>query len=182
MLFKDKHKSSKISKGFSKKRRLFIWENNRQKPIDPSRYCSSCRHEFSRRSNFLIHVRKIHKGKFPPQITEQDQSLSEMNEENYHENPENLQNETTNDQSGKKRIFFQKKNYFYISLVVIVSNEIEPLQTMTNQWDFIDGRLRPRTSTKPISKRDKVKCNICNKFYRADYMKVNFKKNRKIFV
>jgi hypothetical protein len=52
----------------------------------------------------------------------------------------------------------------------------EPLQTMVNQLDINDGRLRTRASTKsnhePL-KYVKIKCNICNKFYRADYMKVS---------
>jgi hypothetical protein len=46
---------------------------------------------------------------------------------------------------------------------------------MNNQWDMIEGRLRPRTSGKSRRKnsvRTKIKCDICNKFYRADYMKV----------
>jgi len=45
---------------------------------------------------------------------------------------------------------------------------------MSNQCDIAEGRLRPRASTKlsyelPILA--KVKCNVCNKFYRMDYMK-----------
>jgi len=92
-----KHKNKKSSIHLSKKRRQPIWINNRQKPIDHNRYCSLCRHEFSRRSNFLIHVRNIHKGKLPPAINEQDQSLLEMN----HENIDNQHNETITDQSSK---------------------------------------------------------------------------------
>jgi len=98
--FQDKHKHTKSSITFTKKRRAQIWINNRQKPLDPDKYCSLCRHEYSKRSNFLIHVKNVHKGQFPPLINEQDQSLLEMNEKNFHEHTENLQNETTNDQSG----------------------------------------------------------------------------------
>lgn len=49
------------------------------------------------------------------------------------------------------------------------------MEMMNNQWDMIEGRLRPRTSGKSRRKnsvRTKIKCDICNKFYRADYMKV----------
>jgi hypothetical protein len=49
-----------------------------------------------------MHVRNIHKGKFPPKLNEQDQSLLEMNEENLQENFHQHTNEITNDQSGKK--------------------------------------------------------------------------------
>jgi hypothetical protein len=98
----------------SKKRRQPLWINNRQKPIDQNRYCSICRHEFARRSNFLIHVRNIHKGKLPPKTNEQDQSLSEMNEENFEKNfnehLNNPQHRTTNDQSGKD--FISRKFIF----------------------------------------------------------------------
>lgn len=83
-----------------------IWINNRQKPTDYNKYCSFCRHEFSKRSNFLMHVRNIHKGILPPLLTEQDQSLLEMNvehiEKNFNENiTDILPCETTNDQLGK---------------------------------------------------------------------------------
>ena len=60
-------------------------------------------------------------------------------------------------------------NFF---LVTIVNNEVE---MVTNQWDAVEGRLRPRTNGKSInedSARTKIKCNICNKFYRADNLKV----------
>jgi hypothetical protein len=45
-----------------------------------------------------------------------------------------------------------------------------------NQWDIAEGRLRTRASKKSSyepSIRAKVKCNVCNKFYRMDYMKVS---------
>jgi hypothetical protein len=47
---------------------------------------------------------------------------------------------------------------------------------MMKQWDIGVGRLRPRASTKSFrepSMRVKVKCNVCNKFFRMDYMKVS---------
>jgi hypothetical protein len=88
-----------------------IWVNNRQKPIDPSKYCSLCQHEFAKKSNYVIHVRNVHKGKLPPSINDQDQSLLEMNEENIEENfnehSDSHQNETTNDQSGKSTIMIR---------------------------------------------------------------------------
>jgi hypothetical protein len=59
------------------KRRPPIWENNRQKPIDPSKYCSICRYEYSKRAKFLVHVQRAHKGIIPPLINEPDQSLFE---------------------------------------------------------------------------------------------------------
>ena len=49
---------------------------------------------------------------------------------------------------------------------------------MTNQDENIEGRLRPRTTPKPnhdSSILAKVKCDICSKFYRFDYLKVRTK-------
>jgi ribosomal protein S18 len=51
---------------------------------------------------------------------------------------------------------------------------------LANQWDMRDGRLRSRATAKHMNKsrnRTKVKCNVCNKFYRVDYMKVRFLPN-----
>ena len=172
-----KHKNNKKrSLGLGKKRRQPIWINNRQKPIDQDRYCSICRHEFTRRSNFLTHVRKVHKGKLPPKVNEQDQSLLEMNDENYNEHSDHHQNETTNDQSGKYIII--RKIYLLILIVVVFDGgDTEPLQLLVNQWDINENRLRPRTQSKTIRelpKRAKAKCDICNKIYRMDYLKVSF--------
>lgn len=90
---------------FTKNSRRSVWINNRQKPIDPQKYCSLCQHEFSKRSNYLIHIRNIHKGKVPPSFNEQDQSLLEMNEENiaknFNDQSDTNQNDTTRDQSGR---------------------------------------------------------------------------------
>jgi hypothetical protein len=58
---------------------------------------------------------------------------------------------------------------------MIANDEVE---MMANQWDMIEGRLRPRASAKfrrGNLVRAKIKCDICNKFYRADYMKVRLK-------
>jgi hypothetical protein len=51
--------------------------------------------------------------------------------------------------------------------------ENESFQVLVNQWDIGEGRLRPRRVSKskdePVSK---VKCDICNKFFRTEYIKV----------
>ncbi|CAF1563036.1 unnamed protein product [Rotaria magnacalcarata] len=139
----NKHKQSKKS-------RSTIWINNRQKPVDLNKYCSSCRHEFSRRSNFLMHIRNIHKGVIPTIINERNQSLLEINEgnieKNFNENiTDDSQCETTNDQ-------------------------------LVDQSGTSDNRLYRRTVTKSIYEpqvHEKVKCDICNKLYRLTYMKVH---------
>ncbi|CAF0787970.1 unnamed protein product [Rotaria sordida] len=160
---KYKHKHTKNSLILSKKSRPTIWINNRQKPIHPNKYCSFCRYEFSKRSNFLMHVRNIHKGILPPIINEQDQSLLEMNEENIEKNfngpIDNSSCETINDQT-----------------VVIFDDKIESSPVIDDQWDISESRLRPRSGAKTIhepSIHAKVKCDICNKFYRANYMKIH---------
>ena len=108
LVLEDKRKKAKSKITSSKSSRSSIWINNRQKPIDPTRYCSLCHHEFSKRSNFLMHVRNIHKGILPPIINEQDQSLLEINEENieksFNEHSDSSPIEATNDQSGKQII------------------------------------------------------------------------------
>ncbi|UJR33426.1 hypothetical protein I4U23_020872 [Adineta vaga] len=156
---KSKHMKSSMS--FAKKSGRSVWINNRQKPIDPRKYCSLCEHEFSKRSNYLIHIRNIHKGKLPPSVNEQDQSLLEMNQENtgknFDDQSDNNQSDTTRDQS-----------------VVVSDEETHPLQPSTKQWNTNYGRLRSRGNGK--SNRDskirmKIKCNICNKFFRSDYLK-----------
>ncbi|CAF1177915.1 unnamed protein product [Adineta steineri] len=151
---KNKHKTTtKDSLPLPKKFGPSIWVNNRQKPIDPTKYCSICNHEYSRRSNFLVHIRNIHKGKLPPLVDEQDQSLLEMNEENHeksdHEDSNDPQDNIIRDQS-----------------VVIFDDDTEPLQTLNKQWN-ID---QDEQITKRSSKRSKAKCNICNKRYRTDYL------------
>lgn len=47
------------------------------------------------------------------------------------------------------------------------------MQRLVNPWDIGEGRLRPR----PVSKQNhgpinKIKCEICNKFFRAEYITV----------
>lgn len=49
----------------------------------------------------------------------------------------------------------------------------DALHMLVNQWDIGEGRLRPR----PVSKLsqepiNKVKCDLCNKLFRAEYIKV----------
>lgn len=106
-----------------KRLRHHIWVNHRQKPIDPNKYCSLCRYEYSKRSNYVMHVRKIHKGQFPPQINaeeeeEEDQSLHEMNEENLHEQCPQEKDDINIDRSGNSFIFiFQEKYYLAFSCV-----------------------------------------------------------------
>jgi hypothetical protein len=46
-------------------------------------------------------VKNVHKGEYPPKFNEEDQSLSEMNEENRQENSHQDKSEPTNDQSGR---------------------------------------------------------------------------------
>jgi hypothetical protein len=52
--------------------------------------------------------------------------------------------------------------------------ENEQFQVLFNSWDIGEGRLRPRRTSKlnndPII--SKVKCDICQKFFRVDYIKV----------
>lgn len=168
--FEDKSKNSK-------RIRPHIWVNNRQRAIDPDKYCSLCQYEYSKRSNFLMHVRNIHKGQFPPKINEQDQSLHEMNEENLHEQFHEENNETSNDRSGNSSLLIFKQGEKF-NLVVSTDNNIQPLQTVNNQLNIAEGKLRPRTnpkSTRELPIHAKVKCDICNKFYRDDYMKVSLK-------
>lgn len=38
-----------------------VWINNRQKPIDFQKYCRLCNREYARRSNYLLHMRTVHK-------------------------------------------------------------------------------------------------------------------------
>ena len=65
-------------------------------------------------------------------------------------------------------------------LVVSTDNEIQPLQMVINQLNIAEGKLRPRTNVKSVREpltHVKVKCDICHKFYRADYVKVRLGKN-----
>jgi hypothetical protein len=110
-----------------------------------------------------------------------------MNEENLENNfHEHADNPPTNDQSSKDILLKNKNIYLYLFLVVVAADvdEIAPLQTMINQWNIDDKRLRTRASGKSIHKRairTKVKCDVCNKFYRADYMKVRLIVRGKFF-
>jgi hypothetical protein len=175
-----KYKHAKASMALSKKARRRVWINNRQKPIDPQKYCSLCRREFSQRSNFITHVRNIHKGQLPPSPDEQDQSLLEMNEENTAQNDSDHDDhdttESMHDQSGRDTGSHRRRLIFYF-VAAIFNDDAGPLQALTKHWDVGHGRLRSRATAKPS--RDstaqlKVKCPICNKFYRSDYMTVSF--------
>ncbi|CAF1614869.1 unnamed protein product, partial [Adineta ricciae] len=143
---KSKHKRMKAILGLKNKSKRAIWINNRQKAIDPNKYCSTCRHEFSKRSNFLTHVRNIHKGKCPPLINEQDQSLLEMNEES-----------ATRDHSG-----------------VVSDEDAQSLQALNKSWATNQQKSHARSSVKlsrEPKRRLKLKCDVCNKFFRSDYLK-----------
>lgn len=130
----------------NKKHQRHIWINNRQQPIDARRYCSICQYQFARRSNFVVHVRNVHNGRFPPGIDEQDQSLSGMNEEN------------------------QEKHDQLISNVLEDKNRLDNMSN--NQHEQNDDQVQIRTSTKSnTNNHPKVKCDICDKIYRADYLK-----------
>ena len=63
-----------------------------------------CQHEFSKRSNFLTHVRNIHKGILPPIINEFDQSVLEMNEENYQLYIRNMEEARISDAMDSQKI------------------------------------------------------------------------------
>lgn len=67
-----------------------------------------------------------------------------------------------------------------LHLVVSIDEEIQPLQMVINQLNIAEGKLRPRTNAKSAREplvHAKVKCDICHKFYRADYVKVRLAKN-----
>ena len=63
-----------------KKRKPRIWTNNRQRTMDPEKYCTACRYEFSKRANFLCHVRKAHQGIIPPAVNKPNHSIAETSE------------------------------------------------------------------------------------------------------
>jgi hypothetical protein len=53
--------------------------------------------------------------------------------------------------------------------------ENESFQVLVNEWDYGEGRLRPRRASKSKTGPEainKVKCDVCNKFFRAEYIKV----------
>ena len=122
-----------------------------------------------------MHVRNIHKGQFPPKINEQDQSLDAMNEENLHEQFQEDKNETNNERSGNS-CFSKKFSIENFDLVISADEDIQPLQTVNNQLNIAEGKLRPRPNATKSNREPlthaKVKCDVCQKFYRADYMKV----------
>jgi hypothetical protein len=67
---------------------------------------------------------------------------------------------------------FNCSNYF---IYFILDNEIEneSYQVLVNQWDIGEGRLRPRRVLKAKNEPiNKVKCDICGKFFRTEYVKV----------
>lgn len=61
-------------------------------------------------------------------------------------------------------------------LVLETDNGIEDntTQLLVNHWDIGEGRLRPRRISKTYSQSvAKVKCSICNKFFRETYIEVS---------
>ncbi|CAF4300722.1 unnamed protein product [Rotaria sp. Silwood2] len=126
---------------------------HRRKQLNPkSKYCSRCQHEFAHRSAYLRHMRKVHQGNFA--ITLNNNHTSERNKSHI---------ETNTLISDQSTVCSELDN----------GMEQDPMQVLVNQWDIGEGRLRPRPASKlnfePISK---IKCDICNKFFRADYIKV----------
>ncbi|CAF3984771.1 unnamed protein product [Rotaria sp. Silwood2] len=125
---------------------------HRRKQLNPkSKYCSRCQHEFAHRSAYLRHMRKVHQGNFA--ITLNNNHTSERNKSHI---------ETNTLISDQSTVCSELDN----------GMEQDPMQVLVNQWDIGEGRLRPRPASKlnfePISK---IKCDICNKFFRADYIK-----------
>ncbi|CAF1046328.1 unnamed protein product [Rotaria sp. Silwood1] len=125
---------------------------HRRKQLNPkNKYCSRCQHEFSHRSAYLRHMRKVHQGKFPIKLNNNHTSERDV-----------CHIETNNLISDQSNICSEIDN----------TMEQDPMQILVNQWDIGEGRLRPRPVSKlnfePISK---IKCDICNKFFRAEYIK-----------
>ncbi|CAF4099640.1 unnamed protein product [Rotaria socialis] len=125
---------------------------HRRKQLNPkNKYCSRCQHEFSHRSAYLRHMKKIHQGKF--QIISSNNCIAE-NDNNH--------NETNSLISDQSIAFSETEN----------GTDHDTLQLLVNQWDIGEGRLRPRPSSKlnhePINK---IKCDICHKFFRAEYIR-----------
>ncbi|CAF3907940.1 unnamed protein product [Rotaria sordida] len=132
-------------------------ENNgtkihRRKQLNPkNKYCSRCQHEFAHRSAYLRHMRRVHQGKF-----------TMISNNNHTPGIGNSQIETNTLISDHSNMCSEIDN----------AMEQDPLPMLVNQWDIGEGRLRPRPASKlhlePLSK---IKCNICNKFYRSEYIK-----------
>ncbi|UJR13795.1 hypothetical protein I4U23_000805 [Adineta vaga] len=140
------------SKGFETKYRSSIeitqQEQSSSSLNQKTKYCIRCQHEFSHRSGYLRHVKNIHKG-IDPSIP--DNVILYENE-----NPPSGSTNTTMDQPSG--------NYFDM--------DNEQVHFLVNQWDIGEGRLRPRPAPKLVNEpATKVKCHICNKFYRAEYIK-----------
>ena len=56
-------------------------------------------------------MKNVHKGEFPPNFNEGDQSLLEMNQENLQGNSHQDKSETTNDQSGRYFYSYSVENF-----------------------------------------------------------------------
>ena len=100
------------------------------------------------------------------QFLESDNSLDDGSE-----------NATHDDQPGEYSPM--DSSMFACLLVSIVGfaldGEVESSRILVNHWDIGEGRLRPRSMLKSNTDphtHPKVKCDICTKFYRADYIKV----------
>jgi len=72
--------------------------------------------------------------------------------------------------------FYIKFNTLIGLLFLETDNGIEDNtpQLLVNPWDIGEGRLRPRRVSKSYSQSvAKVKCTICNKFFREAYIEVS---------
>ncbi|CAF1272970.1 unnamed protein product [Adineta ricciae] len=113
-----------------------------QKP----KFCTACQHEFSHRSAYLRHIKNIHNG-IVPSISE-DAVLTKNDNTSDHS--------TTTEQTQAHD----------------PETDSELSHFLVNQWDIGEGRLRPRLNIKPNNEaRHKAKCEICNKFFHAGYIK-----------
>ncbi|CAF3625381.1 unnamed protein product [Adineta steineri] len=124
-----------------------------------NKHCVECRHEFSNRSGYLRHIKNVHKGIFPT-ASENDTPLEN----------DNHQTEPT-----------VRSSIDYLEVDHRI--ESDSLNYLVNQWDIGEGRLRPRSVTKPVVITEsvrKLKCDICNKFFRADYLKKHMRRTHHI--
>ncbi|CAF1307653.1 unnamed protein product [Adineta ricciae] len=121
--------------------------NNKEKSFNQKpKFCTACRHEFSHRSGYLRHIKNIHNG-IVPSISG-DVVLTK--------NDNTPDHSTTTEQAQ----------------VHDLEIDSELSHFLVNQWDIGEGRLRPRLSIKQnIEVKHKAKCEICNKFFHAGYIK-----------
>lgn len=107
------------------------------------KFCATCNHEFSHRSAYLRHMRRIH-------------------------NVNPLASETIKHKETDTAAVATDQ-----SVDLETDNEIEgdSTQILVNHWDIGEGRLRPRRISKSYKEiPSKIKCSFCNKFFREDFI------------